>query len=223
MKKLITMLAVLSVTAAVTVSASPHHGHGGPGSDRYFSDLVAEELESFASQAAGTEIGDLTVSDLTELLSVLSVREQEASYVRSLKFSSFVMPGFGQFRGGDALAGSLFLLGDIGLSVGTFWGAYALLPETVQLRKGGSTGLDYWNDSRSDIDAAWRGLSFSDLAPSLGVVLGGSVLDLIWRSWSASNAGDLAHENIESGVVVFEPQPFTFIGDRMGLGMRMRY
>ncbi len=214
----------MCITIAATAFASPHHGHGGVrGSDRMFSDLVAEELESFADDAAGASLADLTVADLTELLGVLSVREQEAAYVRSLRVRSFIAPGFGQFRGGDPLAGSLFLLGDIGLTVGTLWGAYALLPETVQLRKDGSTGLDYWNDSRSDIESAWGDLSFADLAPSLGVVLGGSVLDLVLRSWSASHARELALRNIETDAVVFEPQPFMFVGDRMGLGMRMRY
>lgn len=223
MKKLLTLLIGLSLTVAATGFASPHHGHAGAGSDWYFSDLVAEELESFAADSAMVSLGDLTVADLTELLGTLSVREQEASYVRSLRISSFIAPGIGQIRGGDALSGSLFVLGDIGLSVGTVWGAYALLPETVQISRDGGTGIDYWNDSRNDVEAAWSALSFSDLAPSLGVVLAGSVVDLVLRSWSASHAGELALDNVESGAVVFEPQPFTFVGDRMGLGMRMRY
>ncbi|MFP4509950.1 MAG: hypothetical protein ACLFNQ_07440 [Spirochaetaceae bacterium] len=223
MKKLLILITGLSLIVAATGYASPHRGHAGAGSDRYFSDLVAEELEGFASESATVSIGDLSVAELTELLGTLSVREQEAAYVRSLRLSSFIAPGFGQFRGGDTLGGSLFLLGDIGLSVGTVWSAYALLPESVQIRTDGGAGINYWSDSKDDIDATWGALSFADLAPSLGVVLGGSILDLVWRTWSASDARDLAHENLESGAVVFEPQPFTFVGDRMGLGMRMRY
>lgn len=207
----------LIVLVSAPALASPHGGK-----DQLLTDLMSSELEAVANEAGDQRLSELTVDDIVDIAGRLSVREQEARYVRSLAVRSFILPGLGQLRGGDPLAGSLFLAGDLALTVGTLWGAYALLPESVQIRRD-DTGLDYFGDSRADIREAWEELSFRDLAPSLGVVVGGAVVDLFYRSWSSSHARDLALDNIESGSVTFEPRPFEFIGGRLGFGMSMRY
>lgn len=204
--------------AGATAGLADHHGREH-GSDEVPS-RIRQELASILEDSEDMQLGELTMQELFDYAGRLSVREQEGEYIAQQKHKSFFLPGLGQFGTGDPLAGSLFLTGQLAIKAGTLTGAYVLLPESVQF---GSEGLDYLDDSHADINAEWEALSFRDLAPSLGVLLGGSMVNTAYRFWAASDAGSRATRNVEDGTVQFEPQPIRFVGDRLGFGMSLRY
>ena len=181
---------------------------------------VRQELAGILEEHADAPLSEVTVNELLNIAGQLSVREQEGRYIERKQRRSFALPGMGQFGTGDPLVGSLFLVGHVALKAGTLTGAYLLLPDEVQV---GNGGIDYLGDSFSDIRSAWGSLSFRDVGPSLGVLAGGSLIQGAYRYWSASDAGARATRNVEDGTVQFEPQPFMFVGDRLGFGASLKY
>ncbi|MFP4644796.1 MAG: hypothetical protein ACLFM0_10610 [Spirochaetales bacterium] len=181
---------------------------------------IRQELTSVLEENEDVSLADMTVDQLFDIAGRLSVREQEGHYIEGKQRASFMLPGLGQFGTGDPLAGSLFLGGHLTLQAGTITGAYVLLPDEVKV---GGDGLDYAGDSFNDIRNTWRSLSLSDLGPSFGVLAGGSIVQTAFRAWSASDAGNRATRNVEDGTVQFDPQPFMFVGDRLGFGTSIKY
>ena len=135
-----------------------------------------------------------------------------------------LIPGLGQFKNGDPLAGTLFLLGDLAVTAGTAVGLYFLLPPELR-----SDQLDYFSTPYADIHAAWEtaaaNATMAQTLPFWGVATGGMILKHIVSHVSARHAARLAVSNIERGGVTFEPRA-GFIGSfhgRPGPGFGLRY
>jgi hypothetical protein len=64
-----------------------------------------------------------------------------------------------------------------------------------------------------------------DLLPSLGVLAGGGLVQVILRGVSSNHAAKLAEERIAAGEITFEPKLSILPGGpgAMGFGMGMKY
>ena len=80
---------------------------------------------------SSTKLADLTIGDLKALADQQSVQMQKNHYVASASIASYLAPGWGQFKTGNAVGGGLFLVGDLALMAGTMYGAYTLAPADV--------------------------------------------------------------------------------------------
>lgn len=158
----------------------------------------ADSLEDWASTRAETKVADLTVGDLKALAEAQSVERQERRYVHGAAVSSFLVPGLGQFKTGDAVGGTLNLAGHIALVGGTLYGAWALLPSDLQ-------DLDLSHGARKDLMRNYWLHEPGKVAASAGVMVGGMTVALVHRFWAASDAGEKAEANLASGKVTFEP------------------
>lgn len=176
-------------------------------------------IDEFIQEYIGEEAGSITIGEYRSLIAELSVLRQEAAYVRRTAGSSFIMPGSGHVMNDAVGQGILFGTGGVIVSAGTLVGAYFLLPESVQF-----TELNYFADPFGEIESAWKALSFTDLLPSLGVLAGGGLVDMIYRGIVAKNAAELARERIESGEKEFEPEFGLLLSGGMPMvGMRHRF
>ncbi len=161
----------------------------------------AEEMADWVEARSTVKVGDLTVGDLKALSDIRSVDRQEARYVHGSAVASFLIPGLGQFKTGDAWAGTWNLVGHTALVGATIYGVWALLPDDVK-----ASGLSH--DARRDLVRGYWTNDIGKIAPAAGVAVGGVALSLAFRFWSASDAGTRAEENLKSGAVVFEPAAF---------------
>jgi len=178
---------------------------------------VQAELDSALQEMSATQLGTLTMGDLDKLMGRISVAQQKVRYVQQARRASLWMPGAGQFMTGDKLGGSLFATSSIIVFAGTIVGAYFLLPANVQFNS-----LDYLNASLSTIGTTWRGNSLLSYLPSIGVLVGGRIVQGVLRHASASIAGHEARENIADGKITFTPN-FDFDRHGFGMGMMMKY
>ena len=70
---------------------------------------------------SSTKLADLTIGDLKALADQQSVQMQKNHYVASASIASYLAPGWGQFKTGNAVGGGLFLVGDLALMAGTMY------------------------------------------------------------------------------------------------------
>lgn len=167
-------------------------------------------------QMSATQIGALTVADITRIGARLSLAQQRLAYVRRASMASLVFPGAGQFMTGNTLEGALFLTGDLAVVTGTILGAYFLLPGDLRF-----DGLDYYTASFGSIETAWKSHSIQDYLPSAGVMAGGMLVKVILGHVSSRLAAQEARQNIADGKVKFSPR-FELMGNGFMMGMRMR-
>ena len=160
------------------------------------------EIENVMKEYRDRPIGELTFAEIDEMMARLSVPQQKSAYVRRSSFASRMLPGLGQFKNGATGLGVLFLVGEIAISAGSMVGSYLLLPDSVMQ----GAGLDYLNDSFGEIETAWKSLSLTDMAPAMGVMAAGVLLDVILRSVAAKHAGRLARQRVDSGEITFKPR-----------------
>jgi hypothetical protein len=194
---------------------------------------LQKEIEDILAQNGTTQIGSMSVADVQKILGEISVARQKDAYVQRARAASFMVPGVGQFMGGDPVGGSLFLAGDVALFAGTVLGAYFLLPANVQFGTGAGTGaggLDYLGTPLIGIKNAWEANSLMSYLPSVGVMVGGMVLKHLFGWWSSKSAAALARQNIADGKVTFEPDLLPYwghggpgFGPGWGMMMRWRY
>ena len=173
--------------------------------------VSAEEMKDWVAARSTVKVSDLTVGDLKALADIQSVDQQKARYVFGASVASFLIPGLGQFKTGDAVAGTLNLVGFTTLVGATVYGTWALLPDDV--KAGGLT-----MDARHELMKSYWTNDFGKIAPAVGVMAGGAALSLAYRFWSAGDAKARAVENLNSGAVTFEP---TTIDGRFGMMARM--
>lgn len=183
-------------------------------------ELLEKQLEAVLAERENAVLGEFTVGEAQELLGEISIAYQKAAYVSKSRTASFILPGMGQFMNDDPGAGTLFLSLDVITGVGALLGMYYLLPDAVQFDQ-----LNYFNDSFQTIENAWKSQSFMDLLPSLGVMAGGGLVQIILRSVSSNHAAKLAEERIAAGEITFEPKLSILPGGpgAMGFGMGMKY
>jgi hypothetical protein len=111
---------------------------------------LEKEIDAILNQKSGVQLGVMTVGDWEDMAGRISIAVQKAQYIRQAKMASMMMPGAGQFMTGDALGGTLYILGDLAVAAGTLVGSYFLLPANVRL-----DSLDYLNTPRTTIKAVW--------------------------------------------------------------------
>jgi len=190
----------------------------------HFENPFAEETENILREYRDRTPADLTFGEIEELNSALSVPAQKMAYVRKSAMASMMVPGLGQFMNGDALAGSLFLAGDIAIVAGTALGLYFLLPPELRFDQ-----LDYFNTTPTEIHAAWESAhdaaTPAEMLPMMAVATGGMVLKHLVSAFSSRHASKLALQNIQNGTVTFEPRAGVTMGHhgRLDLGFGISY
>ena len=159
------------------------------------------------------EIGSLTGGELESLLGQISIMQQKAVFIQKSREASFMLPGVGQFMNGDALGGVLFLGADFMIFAAAVATAYFLLPAELRFDK-----MDYFNDSHATIKERWQAQRFSQMLPSMGVMAGMVVAEILLRVFASKNAAGLAQQNILAGKITFEPHL-----DRLPYGLGTRH
>jgi TM2 domain-containing membrane protein YozV len=222
MKRWLVVLLVATVAAGALFAGSPRGHYAGDNRSGMWKEeeFLQEQLEAALAGEGNTVLGELTVAEAQQLLGQISIAYQKAAYVSKSRAMSFVLPGLGQFMNNDPGMGALFLSLDLLTGVGTLLGAYFLLPGELQFDE-----LNYFTDSFSTIENAWKSQSFVDLLPTLGVLAGGAVVQGVLRGVSGNHAAKLAERNIAAGKVTFEPKLYTLpLGPgAMGFGMGMEF
>jgi hypothetical protein len=174
------------------------------------------ELDRILEERGAEQLGSLTLAEVNEIAGDLSISIQKTAFVEKSRKASMLFPGAGQFMNQDALAGSLFVAGNIATMAGTLLLSYALLPDDLKLDK-----TNPFTDSIASVNESYESYSFVDYLPSIGALVGGIAVNIILRIISANNAEHLAKQNIEADNVEF--QPYSFLGFRqwghsMGMG-----
>jgi hypothetical protein len=206
MKRIV--VALIALTVAATLAAAQDQPPAAGQQD----DVTAALQEISASQ-----LGTLTVADLTQAAGRLSVAVQARAYVTRVSMASLFLPGTGQLMTGDTVGGVLFLTGDLAVMVGAMVGAYYLLPADLQFGM-----MNYYTDKFSTIKTTWENHSLQDYLPSMGVMAGGMLLKGILGHVSSRLAAQAARRNIADGKVRFVPRlGFDGRGMMMGFGMQM--
>ena len=213
MKKWLIALLVVTVAAGTLFAGSPGHS-------KMEEELLEQQLEAVLAGEENAVLGELTIGEAQDLLGEISIAYQKTAYVSKSRAASFMLPGMGQFMNDDPGMGALFLGLDLVAGVGTLLGAYFLLPDELQFDQ-----LNYFKESFGNIETAWKGQSFVDLLPSIGVLAGGGVVQAILRGVSSNHAARLAEERIAASEITFEPKLSVLPGGlgAMGFGMGMKY
>jgi hypothetical protein len=207
MKKL--MMVFLALTVAAALGAA--QDQPPPPADQQ------DDVTAALQEIAASQLGTLTVADLTKAAGRLSVALQARAYVTRVSMASLFFPGAGQLMTGDTLGGVLFVTGDLAVMVGAMVGTYFALPSDLQF---GS--INYYADKFSSIKTAWENHSFQDYLPAFGVMAGGMILKGILGHVSSRLAAQAARRNIADGKITFTPRlGFDGRGFMMGFGMQM--
>ena len=163
-------------------------------------------------------LGALTPGELRELAGRLSVAVQKDRFVARSRAMSFMMPGTGEMLNKAYGSGAAFLTADVAVAVGTLVGAYLLLPEDLHFQH-----LDYFNTPWSTIRDRWEAHTFVEALPTLAVLAGGGLVQVILGGISSGHAGRLARRNIDQGKITFEPDLLLFPQGGMMMGMGWRW
>ncbi len=193
-----------------------------PRKDGTDDDYIKAEVRKIMAEEADTAVSDLTLGEIDQLMSRLSIPIQKEAYIEKSATASWMLPGKGQFMNDDTLSGVLFMTADIIAATGTLVGSYFLLPKELRF-----SNLDYFNTSFAEIKTTWVGAfessTLMETLPLIGVMAGGMTLHHIIAVFSAKHAGKLAQERIDKGIVTFEPIT-TFPGHpHFGFGAKMRF
>ena len=222
MRRLLAVLLIATVGVGALFAGSPGKSRMKDRHPEWWmeEEMLEQQLEAVLAENEGSVLGDLTVGEAQELLGEISIAYQKAAYVAKSRAASLMLPGMGQFMNDDPGIGALFLSLDLLTGVGTVLGAYFLLPDELQFDQ-----LNYFKDSFGTIETEWKKQSFTDLLPSLGVLAGGGLVQVILRGVSGNHAAKLAEERITAGEITFEPKLSILPGGpgAMGFGMGMKY
>ncbi len=191
--------------------------------DHQMQSRVGEMLRRFFGDRGRDGIGDVRLGDIQALAARASVLEQQVRYVNKARFMSVMMPGLGHFGVDRTPEGVLFVAADVALMAGSIIGVHFTLPASVRFDETGTSGIDYFTAPYSQIETAWKALSFEDLLPASGIMAAGGLVSGLLRMWAAADAARAARENIRTGAVEFEPRPFMFLERRLGMGFGVRY
>lgn len=195
---------------------------GGPMMDRHwanspmarlFGSYERTEFEALRSELGGKTLGELSGADISAWMDRFSVARQKDRWLAGSAAASMMLPGKGQFMNGDSLGGSLFLAAHLATVAGSAVLWYFVLPAELRFDQ-----LNYYTASWATIKSRWEGESLEGYLPSIGVMVGGAAVDMIWRAWSSRSAVGEAKAGIDGGRVSFQPMDAA-----MGLGLRMRY
>ena len=210
---LVTLIITLMPAMVFAMPVSPPWAQGQLGLfDQEAGPYVKTEISLIDNELGPKKLGDFTGADLVSLRDRLSIAEQKDRYVDRIAAQSYFLPGLGQFETGDTASGVAFLTLDLATIAGTLVAVYYCLPADLRFDR-----IDYFRDSSSTIQDAWDGHSFTDFLPSIGVFVGGMVIDQIVRRWASSHARGEATQAVDQGKVQFVPR--VGVGF-MGFGVR---
>ncbi len=209
---------VILAAALVAASAASAQDAPAPAAPAPTPADMQAELNAALQDMSTAQLGTLAVGDIVKVASRISIAEQKVAYVHKALFASLMFPGAGQFMTGDALGGSLFLLGDLAIFAGALVGGYYALPHDLRFDQ-----LNYFTTPISTINSDWELHTVLDYLPTAGILAGGMLLQGMLRYLSAANASRDARKEIADGKITFTPN-FGFMGRNfgMGFGMRMR-
>jgi hypothetical protein len=163
---------------------------------------AAREFQEILDGARAMALATVTVNDLTHLLELASVANQQQEHVERSARLSFMVPGLGQFMNGQTGTALGFMAGNLAINATALVVGYLLLPASVQ-----HINLNYLQTPMADIDARWQALTVSELLPSVAVAVSGSILSAIIRHFASRDARSVARQAIEAGAVTFRPAP----------------
>lgn len=207
------ILAVLSTAAFAEPVCMKGCGNTYRNEQLFPGPYVKAELAAVKTNLGDKPIGELTLNQLSPYWDNMNLAISKDNYLNEAYMMSFMMPGAGQLRNGDALEGLGFMALNVSVIAGTLIGSYFLLPADLRFDK-----MNYFSSSFKTIGDTWYNHSLNDYLPSIGTMLLGCIIDFGIRFWSASDAYSDSKTAIDSGKVKVEPQ----IGFGY-LGMRMRF
>lgn len=218
MKRFLAIAVVLGASTLAFAQSVPRGADFGWGPMRWAGGLFGApyakaEAAAIKSELGSKPLGELSLDQLTPYWNRMEVAVEKDRYLASTTFMSLGMPGAGQFRNGDALAGAGFLGLHLGVIAGTLTGFYFLLPADLRFDR-----MDYLHNSMASIGDTWRSHSIADFLPSMGIMVAGALVDAGVRVWSARSAYEGAKSAIDTGKVHFEP-----IATPAFLGMGLRF
>lgn len=193
-------------TAAVSAGAFAQHAWSesprtAQGYDFSLSGPYAkEELSAIKSELGDRDFGNLSIAQLSPYWTRLNLALSKDQYLEQTSKLSMIMPGAGQFKNGDTSKGIGFLSLHLAVVAGTWTSFYFLLPADLRFDK-----LDYLDTSLQGIHDAWGAHSINDYLPSMGVLLAGTIFDMVIRHWSSREAYSGAGAAIESGKAELKP------------------
>jgi hypothetical protein len=217
MKRYLAILVVLGASGLAFAQPLPHDSGFGWGPMHragwlFDAPYAKAEAAAIKSELGSKPLGELSLDQLTPYWNRMEVAAEKDRYLASTTFMSLGMPGAGQFRSGDALAGAGFLSLHLGVIAGTLTGFYFLLPADLRFDR-----MDYLHNSMASIGDTWRSHSIADFLPSMGIAVAGAIVDAGVRVWSARSAYEDAKSAIDTGKVHFEP---IAVPGFLGMGMR---
>ncbi len=204
-------LFILAIGAGVPGFSYPMHGR---------SRAITVEPEVIAltlPDALGKTLAELTLEEHLALASGLSVERQKQSYVRFAGFSSLMVPGSGQLITGNFGEAALFMGLNVLITGATIVGIYSFTPPEL---------WDYsltYGERKTVFKDYKQNLTAEQALPVIGIMAGGHILNTITRHFSARRAVSQAEQNIENGVVKFEPMIAVPASGTLyfGVGMKM--
>lgn len=196
----ITVFAVLCVAFAVA-GPKGSMGHDDMGyAWRSADDYFPQEFAKLRTELSDVAFGELTLERLAPFAARLELAAAKDERVTQAASASFFLPGAGQFMNGDPGAGSLFALGHLALIGALAYSWYTCLPADLQFDE-----LNYLSASFADIEARWMAHGLEDYLPSIGIFMGGMILDMAYRFASAESARRGARAGIDAGRIKVEP------------------
>ncbi len=195
MKKMALFLALLSLSS-LAFALPMQKGYPGLSLSPYSSAEMAAAAEALGSRP----FGELTIAELTPYLARIELAARKDAWLKMGSAMSMHVPGAGQLRNGDTLAGLGYLTLHLATVAGTLVGYYFLLPSDLQFDK-----LDYFATPKTTVRDAWKAHSMVELMPAMGVMAAGMLVDGGLRLLSAKGAYSGAKAAIDSGKVTFAP------------------
>jgi hypothetical protein len=157
-------------------------------------DYAKAELSAIEGEFGTTTLGEIRVNQLVSLSARMERAIAKDVYLRSTAAMSLMMPGAGQFRNGEAPAGTGFLALHLGTVAGGLAAFYFLMPADLRFDQ-----LDYVSSPHGDIRDAWKAHSISDYAAAIAPRAAAALLDTGVRYWSATAAYASAKTAIDQG------------------------
>lgn len=157
------------------------------------------DLEELLERSAHLTLDKLTVSDLVQVQTLEALAREQTRYVHKATRLSLILPGLGHLAIGERGTALAFAGAEITLAAAALTGAYFLLPAPVRI-----ANLNYLQTPISDIEAVWKSLTPADFIGPLGVMVTGSILRLVVRSYASRSAGEAARTKLWEEEVEFE-------------------
>jgi len=202
MKKLTTVAVFLALAAALSAQSMGHAAFAPRGrlALPVQGEYAQAELAAIGAELGTSALGEIRVDQIFSMSARMETAVSKDAYLRGATGMSMMMPGFGQLRNGDTLAGAGFLALHLGTVAGGLAAFYYLMPADLRFDR-----LDYLSSPHGDIKDAWMAHSVEEYAPAIGAMAAGALLDAGLRFWSAREAYGSAKDAIDEGRAKLAP------------------